>query len=81
MAFEADAFDKALSAGDTISVEVRASLVAQALAGVPIAQVKTEIQTRLNAFFENLKSGSVDSNILLTALRNDTQYALSLIHI
>ena len=76
VAFEADAFDKALSAGDTISVEVRASMVTQALAGVPIAQVKTEIQTRLNAFFENLKSGSVDSNILLTALRNDTQYAI-----
>lgn len=76
VAFDADVFDKALSAGDTIPVEVRAALIAQPLAGVPMAQVKTEIQTRLNAYFENLKVGSVDTSSLLTALRNDAQYAI-----
>lgn len=76
VSFATDAFDKALTAGDTIPVEVRASLVAQPLAGVPMIQVKNEIQTRLNAFFENLKMGSIDSNTLLTALRNDAFYAI-----
>jgi hypothetical protein len=74
--FDADVFDKPLAPGDTIPVEVRAIMVVQPLAGVPLAQVKTDIQTRLNTFFENLKSGSVDSNTLLTALRNDTLYAI-----
>ncbi|MDB6062016.1 MAG: hypothetical protein JWM78_2119 [Verrucomicrobiaceae bacterium] len=76
VSFATDSFDKALAAGDTIPVEVRAALTVQLLAGVALVDVKTEIQTRLNAFFENLKTGSVDSNALLTALRNDSRYAI-----
>jgi len=76
VAFETDQFDKPLGVGDTIPVEVRALLVAQPLAGVPIADVKAEIERRLGSFFENLTGGSVDANLLLTALRNDAQYAL-----
>lgn len=76
VSFDADTFDKALGSGDTIPVEVRGVFVIKPLAGVPIVQVKTEIQSRLNSFFENLKIGSVDSNTLLTALRNDAQYAI-----
>jgi hypothetical protein len=76
VSFDIDAFDKPLGAGDTIAVEVRAVIVVQLIAGVAIAQAKTEIQTRLNSFFENLKTGSADSNTLLTALRNDSLYAI-----
>jgi uncharacterized phage protein gp47/JayE len=76
IAFDTDSFDKPLAAGDTIAVEVRAVLVAQPIAGVALAQVRTAIETRLNAFFENLSTGSVDTATLLTALRNDALYAI-----
>jgi len=76
ISFDTDTFDKPLGAGDTITVDVRAVLAAQPIAGVPMTQVKTEIETRLKAFFESLQTGSVDSNTLLTALRNDALYAI-----
>jgi hypothetical protein len=77
VAFDPETFDQELGAGDTIPVEVRALITATPVAGVPLSSVKSELETRLKAFFEKAATGgSIDSAVLLTALRADTRYAI-----
>ena len=77
VSFATDAFDQPLAEGDTIAVEVRAVIAAQALPGVPAEQVKAQLAARLSAFFEKVAVGTaVDTAMLLTALRDDSKYAL-----
>jgi hypothetical protein len=77
VSFGADAFDQPLGAGDTIPVEVRAVIGASLLPGAPLEQATTQIQGRLRAFFEAVTPGTaVDTAALLTALRDDTRYAI-----
>jgi hypothetical protein len=75
--FGTDAFDKPLSADSNIGVEVRASLGAKLLPGVPMEQVKAQLAARLTNFFESLSAGtSVTADALLLALRDDGKYAI-----
>jgi uncharacterized phage protein gp47/JayE len=77
VSFAADQFDKPLDVNERIAVDVRASVPAEPVPGVPIAAVKTEVETRLKAFFDNLSAGtSIDIAAILTALRSDTRYAI-----
>lgn len=77
VAFGAPTFDKELSAGETIPVSVRAVIPSTPLPGVASGVVKSEVETRLKAFFEKAQAGqTIDSAVLLTALRADTKYAI-----
>jgi hypothetical protein len=75
--FGADTFDQELGAGEKIAVEVRALIAAQPLPGVQLSTVKANLQTRLKALFDKVAVGAtIDSGVLLTALRADTEYAI-----
>lgn len=78
IAFEPDQYDKPPAAGgQVIPVELRAVLVVQAVAGVSSDETKAAITARLTQFFSNVTPGtSVDAGALLTALRDDTKYAI-----
>jgi len=77
IAFGADLFDQPLGQGENVPVEVHAVISAAALPGVSSDEVKARISARLSTFFEGLTAGaSVDSNALLTALRDDTRYSI-----
>jgi hypothetical protein len=71
------------AAGVAVTVEVRASVAASSAAspGDPNAvspdAIKAQITDRLKAFFANVTAGAqVTADALLTALRDDTKYAL-----
>jgi hypothetical protein len=75
--FGADTFDQELGGGEKIAVEVRALIAAQPLPGVQLSTVKANLQTRLKALFDKVAVGAtIDSGVLLTALRADTEYAI-----
>ena len=77
VSFAEPSFEKELGAGETIPVEVRAVILATPVPGVAVGAVKSEIETRLKAFFEKAQAGqTIDSAVLLTALRADTKYAI-----
>lgn len=76
--FEAELFDQPLGEGDTLDVEVRAVIFVTLVLGVPEDQAKAQLTSRLAALFENLTAGtSVDADMLLTALRDDTRYGVT----
>jgi len=83
IAFEADQYDKpTASGGQSIPVEVRATLQAAAVAGVSADQVKTQITSKLKQLFTSLSPGTtIDAAALLTALRDDTKYAIDPLHL
>ncbi len=76
--FAADTFEQQGGAvGQPVNVEVHAVIPAQPLTGVPIDTVQNQIQTRLTIFFGQLTAGTtVDSETMLTQLRDDTKYAI-----
>lgn len=78
VAFGADAFDQPLSATDQPSVvEVRGTVAATPLTGVPIDTVRAQIVARVTDLFSRLTPGAtVDSTVALAALRDDTKYAI-----
>jgi uncharacterized phage protein gp47/JayE len=76
--FGPDAFDQQPpAAGVAVTVEVRASVAAAPAAGVAADAVRAQLTERLEAFFANLTAGAqVTADALLTALRDDTKYAV-----
>jgi hypothetical protein len=77
VSFAPDTFDQPLPSAQQLPVEVRATIAAQALTGVPIDSVKEQINSSLKDFFTRLSAGTtLQSDSLLTALRDDTKYAI-----
>jgi uncharacterized phage protein gp47/JayE len=78
VAFVADTFAEPLApTGEVIAVEVRATIAAQLLAGVPMEAARSQLESRLTQFLTGLSAGqSVDAPAVLAALRDDAKYAL-----
>jgi uncharacterized phage protein gp47/JayE len=83
IAFGPDTFDqKTPATGVAVTVEVRAVVTATPGEGNAPAAVKTQISDRLTAFFANLSAGAqITADALLTALRDDSKYALDPLHL
>ena len=72
-----DSFERALAASETTAVEVRASIGAKILPGVAIDDAKATLSSRLTTYFAGVRAGTaIDADALLTALREETKYAI-----
>ncbi len=75
--FSADTFTQALPAGQKIPVDVRATATMELLAGVAAADAKATLTAKLKQFFAGVKAGtSIDTPTLLTAVRDESRYAI-----
>jgi hypothetical protein len=77
VAFAADRFEKTPGGPAPVTVAVQAKLAATPQTGIGAAQVQALLTAKLKAFFAALAPGAaVDAPALLTALRDDANYAL-----
>jgi len=75
--FNPETFDQPLPAGQTIAVEVNADVTVSLQTGVTLDQARTLITNKLKAFFGALSADtSIDSDLVLNALRDDANYAV-----
>jgi uncharacterized phage protein gp47/JayE len=75
--FEAETFDQPPPAGVTVPVAVNANITVLLQTGVTLDQAKTLITQKLKSFFGTVAPDtSIDSNVMLTALRDDANYAI-----
>jgi uncharacterized phage protein gp47/JayE len=78
VSFEPDAFDQPLPAGGgQIPVDVQAVVPVTPAGGADLVAVQTQLQGRLTSYFGALAPGAtVDAPTLLSALRDDSNYAI-----
>ncbi|MEN3333444.1 MAG: hypothetical protein V7641_2809 [Blastocatellia bacterium] len=75
--FEAETFDQPLPAGQTIAIDVSADVTVSLETGVTPDQAKGLITNKLKGFFATVVADtSIDNNVILTALRDDANYAV-----
>lgn len=75
--FDAETFDQPLPAGQTVAVEVNANLAVILETGVTLDQAKAAITQKLKSFFGSVAPDtSIDTNVMLNALRDDAKYAI-----
>lgn len=78
VAFGTDTYDKPPAAtGQAVPVEVRATFKISLITGVSVDTARTQLQSRLSAFFSSLTVGTdVNQASILAALRDDGKYAI-----